>query len=65
MHDFLGIGPRIMDIHFDSELLEFGDDIDYFSVADVGAVFFEGYAEDEHFSTFHFLVFRYHQLDDL
>ena len=56
-----GIGPRVVDIDLGTVLLEFVDDIDHSGVADVGAVFLEGDAEDEHFCPFDFVVAGNHE----
>ena len=43
-----GVGPRVKHVDVHAELLEFRDNVDYAGVANVGAVLFEGHAEDEH-----------------
>ena len=65
MHDLFGVGPWIMDFHFQAVLLEFVDDIDCAGVADIGAVFFEGDSEHEHFGSLYFDLFLNHEFDNL
>ncbi len=65
MHYFLWVGPGVVNVYLCSVLVEFFDYIYYFCVADVGAVFFEGYAEYENLCSFDFMVSGYHELDHL
>ena len=56
------VGPGVVDVDLCAILLEFVDDVDHPGVADVGAVFLEGDAEDEHFCPFDFVVAGNHEL---
>jgi len=42
LHDFVGIGPGVVDIDHASVVVQFADDIDDPGVPDVRAVFLEG-----------------------
>ena len=55
------VGPGVVDVDLCAILLEFVDDVDHPGVADVGAVFLEGDAEDEHFCPFDFVVAGNHE----
>ncbi len=56
-----GVGPGVVDVYLGAVLPEFVDDVDHSGVADVGAVLFEGDAEDEHFCPFDFVVAGNHE----
>ena len=57
--------PWVTDIHSATEILEFLHNIHHLRIAAIGAVFFEGNAQNKHVGVVNFVVLSDHQFDGL
>ncbi len=60
---FLDVNPGVVHVHLGVVSAQGFDDVHYFGVAHVRAVFFEGEAKHQHFAAEHWQVFAEHELD--